>query len=129
MTNFEDLFSTFKFKTDKERSHFEDMFNNYLSDLPANFYRNQFDLAAQYPGTTYEEWAMFLQHQAFDSWKSKQISIIASTETDKALAGGLRDKESVNLLKVRQEVLTNENAENKPTIIVMPESLFFKDSD
>lgn len=122
---FNELFSTMKFSTAAEKTKYEDMFNYYVSELPENFYLNQFELSSKYSGTTYEDWTKFLQHQAFDSWKSKQVNLIASTETDKALAGGLRDKESVNLLKARTEII-NSDTEVKPTIIVMPESLFFK---
>lgn len=122
---FVELFSSMKFATPAEKTKFEDMFTFYVSELPANFYLNQFELASKYTGTSYEDWTKFLQHQAFDSWKSKQVNLIASTETDKALAGGLRDKESVNLLKARTEII-NSDTEVKPTVIVIPESLFFK---
>lgn len=128
MITFDTLFSTMKFTDANERKRMEIMFGAYVSDLPANFYRNQFDLAAQVSGTSYTDWVKFLKHPAFDSWKSEQIAIIASTETDKALAGGgIRDKEAVNLLKVRQDILKEENAVEKPTVIVVPESLFFKE--
>lgn len=125
---FKDLFGTMKFVDAIEQSEFENMFSFYVSELPENFYLNQFELASKYPGTSYEKWTRFLQHQAFDSWKSKQVNLIASTETDKALAGGLRDKESVNLLKARTEII-NTDTEVKPTIIVIPESLYFKGDD
>ena len=130
MTTFEKLFSTMKFTSDSERKKFKIMFEAYMSDIPANFYRKQFDLAVQVSGTTYEDWVKFLKHSAFNIWKSEQIAIIATTETDKALAGGdLKDKEAVNLLRVRQDVLNDEKSVEKPTIIVIPESLFFKDED
>lgn len=125
---FIELFGSMKFANDAEKDKFETMFSCYVSELPENFYLNQFELASKYTGTSYEEWTKFLQHQAFDSWKTKQVNLIASTETDKALAGGLRDKESVNLLKARTEII-NSDTEVKPTIIVMPESLFFKGED
>lgn len=124
---FNELFNTMKFVDLDEKLRFQSMFSCYISNLPENFYLNQFELASKYAGTTYEDWTKFLQHQAFDSWKTKQVNLIASTETNKALAGGLRDKESVNLLKARNEII-NADTEVKPTIIVMPESLFFKDS-
>ena len=128
MITFDTLFNTMKFTDAKERRRMEIMFAAYVGDLPANFYRNQFDLANQVSGTSYTDWVKFLKHPAFDSWKSEQIAIIASTETDKALAGGgIRDKEAVNLLKVRQDILKEENAVEKPTVIVVPESLFFKE--
>lgn len=125
---FEELFGSMKFETSYEKSEYETMFDNYISSLPENFYLNQFELASKYPGSSYESWTKFLQHRAFDSWKTKQVNLIASTETDKALAGGLRDKESVNLLKARTEII-NTDTEVKPTIIVIPESLFFKGGD
>lgn len=123
---FEELFSTMSFSDLVERAKFNDMFNYYISELPDNFYLNQFELASKYTGTKYEDWTRFLQHQPLSSWKTKQVNLIASTESDKALAGGLRDKESVNLLKARTEII-NTDTEVKPTIIVMPESLFFND--
>lgn len=123
--SFEELFATMKFVDATEKAKFKDMFSSYVSELPENFYLNQFDLANKYSGTTYEDWVRFLQHQAFANWKAKQVNLVASTETDKALAGGLRDKESVNLLKARTEII-NSDTEVKPTIIVMPESLFYK---
>lgn len=124
---FDDLFKTYPFKSDAERHTMEEMFAFYFDDLPANFYQNQFDLAKKYPGTAYELWAEFLQHHPFDSWKSKQISIIASATTDKALSGeGMKDKESLNLLRARTDILENENKDKKAVIIVMPESLYFK---
>ena len=125
---FKDLFDSMKFVNALEKDRFKVMFDYYVGELPTNFYLNQFELAAKYAGTTYEDWTRFLQHPAFDSWKSKQVNLIASTETDKALAGGLRDKESVNLLKARTEII-NSDTEIKPTVIVMPESLYFKGDD
>lgn len=125
---FEELFNSMKFEDSSEQLKFESMFNNYTSDLPANFYLNQFDLSNKYPGTNFEDWTRFLQHQPLDSWKSKQVNLIASTETNKALAGGLKDKDSVNLLKARSEIIDSDT-EVKPTIIVIPESLFFKKED
>lgn len=127
MTKFEELFKGKTFKDDAERDTYKQMFDFYVSDLPENFYANQFTLASKYDGTDYEAWADFLQYPAFDTWKSKQINIIANTETDKALAGGLKDRESVNLLKARQDVLDNDNKTIKPIVIVMPMDLFFKE--
>lgn len=125
---FVELFSSMKFKDASEKAKFNEMFSYYVSELPENFYLNQFELTSKYAGTSYEDWTKFLQHQPFESWKTKQVNLIASTETDKALAGGLRDKESVNLLKARTEII-NTDTEVKPTIIVMPESLYFKEGD
>ena len=125
---FNELFSSMKFANVAEKDKFEKMFSCYVGELPENFYLNQFELTSKYSGTTYEEWTKFLQHKPFEAWKTKQVNLIASTETDKALAGGLRDKESVNLLKARTEII-NTDTEVKPTIIVIPESLFFKGDD
>ena len=128
MITFENLFGTMKFVSEFEKNQMKLMFEFYISELPNNFYKNQFDLANDFPGTTYEQWVKMLKHPAFDTWKSEQIAIIASTETDKALAGGgLGDKEAVNLLKARRDILADENKIDKPTIIVLPESLFFKE--
>jgi hypothetical protein len=126
MVTFSELFSTMAFKSDAERRRFEDMFDYYMSDLPTNFYKNQFTLEKDAPGSSYEDWVRFLKHPAFDSWKASQVAVIASTQTDQALAGGdMRDKDALNLLKARQDILREENSGQKPTIIVLPESLFY----
>ena len=130
MDLFETLFSTMKFKNDFEKKKISLLFNEYMQNIPDNFYKNQFELSKEYVGSSYEDWVKILKHPAFDSWKAEQIAIIASTQTDKALAGGdLSDKEGINLLKVRQDVLKDEKKTEKPTIIVIPESLFFKDEE
>ena len=130
MDLFETLFSTMKFKNDFEKKKISLLFNEYMQNIPDNFYKNQFELSKEYVGSSYEDWVKILKHPAFDSWKAEQIAIIASTQTDKALAGGdLSDKEAINLLKVRQDVLKDEKKTEKPTIIVIPESLFFKDEE
>ena len=128
MITFESLFGTMKFVNSSERKKISILFEEYLKDLPDNFYLNQFDLAKKYEGSSYEEWVKILTYPAFDSWKAQQIALIAATSTDKALAGGddLGDKNALNLLKARQEVLRDEKKVEKPTIIVLPESLFFK---
>ena len=59
----------------------------------------------------------------------EQIAIIAETTTDKALAGMDKDASSLNLLKMRQDVLSSEKKTEKPTIIVIPEALFFKEEE
>lgn len=123
------LFGTFKFKNTADRIMLKDMFETYMSDIPKNFYRNHFELQAEYEDTTYEDWLRIITHPAFDSWKAKQIAIIASTTTDKALAGGSIDQNALSVLKMRQEVLNAEKKVEKPTIIVIPESLFFKDEE
>ena len=128
MITFENLFGTMKFVNSSERKKISILFEEYLKDLPDNFYLKQFDLAKKYEGSSYEEWVKILTYPAFDSWKAQQIALIAATSTDKALAGGddLGDKNALNLLKARQEVLRDEKKVEKPTIIVLPESLFFK---
>lgn len=128
MDLFEDLFSTMAFANDAERKKIKILFENYMDNIPDNFYKNQFELAKEYPGSTYNEWVKILKHPAFDTWKSEQIAIIATTQTDKALAGGdVLDKEALNLLKVRQDVLKEEKKVEKPTIIVIPNDLFFRE--
>ena len=124
---FNKLFATMDFKSSKERKKFEDMFNLYMSDLPQNFYENQFTLQNKYPETVYSDWVTILKHGTFVTWKQEQIAIIAETTTDKALAGMDKDATNLNLLKMRQDVLNAEKKVEKPTIIVIPESLFFKE--
>ena len=128
MITFENLFGTMKFANSSERKKLNILFDEYIKDLPTNFYLNQFDLAKKYEGSTYEDWVKILVYPAFDSWKAQQIALIAATSTDKALAGGedLGDKNALNLLKARQEVLKDEKKVEKPTIIVLPDSLYFK---
>ncbi len=84
---FEKLFGTMKFKDAMEKKIFVLMFNEYMANIPDNFYKNQFDLAKEIGGTTFEMWVKFLTHGPFTSWKAEQIAIIANTQTDKALAG------------------------------------------
>jgi hypothetical protein len=125
MVTFSDLFATMRFDDKTKEDEFRDMYASYMSGLPGNFYKNQFELADAY-GHDYEAWASFLTHPAFDSWKSEQVGIIAKAQTDKALGSGdVKDKDSLNLLKARREVLESENAGQKATIIVLPDSLFY----
>lgn len=128
---FDKLFSTMKFDNSSDRKRMKILFEEYMKGIPENFYKNQFELAKEYDGSTYEDWVRILKHPAFDTWKSEQIAIIATTSTDKALAGGsdVDDKGALNLLKMRQDVLNSEKKVEKPTIIVIPESLFFKKED
>lgn len=124
---FDELFGTMKFKNDAEKIKFQCLFDEYMQLLPDSLHKNQFELEKEIPGSTYEDWVVILTHPAFDTWKSKQIAIIATAATDRALANGdLEDKGALNLLKARQEVLNSEKKAEKPTIIVIPESLFFK---
>lgn len=131
MTTFEQLLGTMKFVDSAERKTFEMMLTDYMSDLPANFYLNQFDLASKYEYTDYANWVRMLKHPSFNTWKSEQIAIIATTSTDRALAGGsdLEDRDALNLLRARKDVLDAEQRVDKPTVIVVPESLFFTDDD
>lgn len=125
---FNKLFATMNFKNSTERKRFQDLFDSYMQDLPDNFYVDQFSLAKKYPGTHYEDWVRILKHPAFNTWKSEQIAIIATTATDKALAGGDEpSSEALNMLKLRQSVLSSEKKIEKPTIIVLPHSLFFEE--
>ena len=101
------------FQSSKERRKFEDLFNMYMSDLPQNFYENQFTLSVKYPGTSYEDWVRILKHGTFVTWKQEQIAIIAETSTDKALAGMDKDASTLNLLKMRQDVLSAEKKVEK----------------
>jgi hypothetical protein len=100
-----------------------------MSDIPDNFYLDQFSLSKKYPETLYTDWVRILRHPAFSTWKQEQIAIIATTATDKALAGGEENASSttLNLLKMRQDVLNSEKKIEKPTIIVLPDCLFFKE--
>ena len=122
------LIATYAFANAKDRRLLESLFEMYMSDIPNNFYENQFSLAAKYSGTSYIDWVRILKHPAFNSWKAEQIAIIATTSTDKALAGqGDDGREALNLLKMRQDVLNQEKKAEKPTIIVIPEDLFFRE--
>lgn len=123
---FDSMFATMDFTSSKERRRIEDMFNSYMSDLPQNLYENQFSLQTKYEGTSYQDWVRILKHPAFDTWKQQQIAIIATTSTDRALAGIDTNKDTLSLLKMRQEVLNSEKSVEKPTIIVLPEEVFFR---
>lgn len=125
---FDQLFATYDFANAKDRKKLESLFEMYMSDIPDNFYENQFSLAKKYTGTNYVDWVRILKHPAFGSWKAEQIAIIATTSTDKALAGqGDDGRDTLNLLKMRQDVLNQEKKTEKPTIIVIPEDLFFRE--
>jgi hypothetical protein len=125
---FDRLFATYDFTSAKDRKLIESLFHMYMSEIPENFYENQFSLAKKYPGTNYEDWVRILKHPAFGSWKAEQIAIIATTSTDKALAGqDDSGRDTLNLLKMRQDVLNQEKKTEKPTIIVIPEELFFRE--
>ena len=52
---FDRMFATMDFKNSKERKRIEELFDLYMSELPENFYENQFSLAKKYPGTSYED--------------------------------------------------------------------------
>lgn len=127
---FDKLFATMSFKNSTERKKFQGLFEMYMSDVPDNFYIDQFTLSKKYSGTNYEDWVRMLKHPAFNSWKSEQVALIATTATDKALAKGDDTSSSaLSLLKLRQDVLNSEKKIEKPTIIVLPHSLFFDGSE
>ena len=127
---FDKLFATMSFKNSTERKKFQGLFEMYMSDVPDNFYVDQFSLTKKYVGTNYEDWVRMLKHPAFNSWKAEQVALIATTATDKALAKGDDTSSSaLSLLKLRQDVLNSEKKIEKPTIIVLPHSLFFDGSE
>lgn len=125
---FEKIFSTFVFRDAIDKKRIEALFNDYMAKIPETFYKNQFDLSKEIGGS-YEDWYRILSHNAFASWKAEQIAIIAMTATDKALAGGedMSDKNALPLLRARQDILKDEKKVEKPTIIVLPDTLFFKE--
>lgn len=129
MTDFDTLFKTMKFKDKVEKKTIETLFNLYMSDIPDNFYLNQFQLKDKYTGSSYEDWVKVLTYPAFNSWKSEQIALIASTQTDKALAGGedMSNKDALSLLQARQKILEPKDKGNKQVVIVLPKELFFTD--
>ena len=51
MDLFETLFSTMKFKNDFEKKKISLLFNEYMQNIPDNFYKNQFELSKEYVGT------------------------------------------------------------------------------
>lgn len=125
---FNQLFSTFEFKDNIDKTKLEAMLKLYLSDLPENFYKTQFDLANDYPQTNYQDWVRFLQHPPLKNWVSQQLNVIVEANTNKALGkDDVKDKDAINILRMRKEVIETDNASQKPTIIVIPESLFMKD--
>ncbi len=125
---FNALFGTMKFLSTADKLSYEQMFVNYMNDLPANFYLNQFDLAKKYEGTDYEDWNKFLSHPAFSKWKSQQINTIAAVKVDEALSGNIgSDRTTVNVLQTRQQVLEEQKNETKPTMVVMPMDLFLSE--
>lgn len=127
---FNTLFKGMKFIDDLEKAKLETLFDAYMSNLPENFYKNQFDLAKEIGGE-YSDWVKILSFDTFKSWKAEQIAIIANTKTDEALAGGesLGNKDMLPLLKVRQDILKEEKASDKPPMVVLPESLFFNEDN
>ena len=129
MELFNKIFKSMVFKNEIDLNKIKALFEIYMSNLPDNFYKNQFELVKEYGGT-FEDWVRILTHQAFATWKNEQVAIIASVSTDKALAGGdLTNKDALPLLKARQEILTDEKNVEKPTIIVLPDCLFFKEDE
>ena len=127
---FDVLFKNMKFKDVYEEDKFRTLVEAYMAGIPANFYKNQFDLAKEIGGE-YTDWVRILSCDAFRTWKAEQIAIIASTKTDAALAGGmdLTNKDTLPLLKLRQDILADEKQSDKPPMVVLPESLFFNDNN
>lgn len=124
---FDTLFSTFEFKDNIEKTKMKAMLQLYLDNLPDNFYKTQFELAKDYPQTNYQDWVKFLQHPPLKQWVSQQLNVIVEANTNKALGkDDVRDKDAINILRMRKEVIETDNATQKPTIIVIPESLYMK---
>lgn len=127
---FNDVFQTMEFKNAIERKTFETLFDLYMSDLPANFYANQFELQKKYAGTKFEQWVKMLEHLPFKNWKDKQVSLIVEANTNKALGGDMDlDREALNVLKLKKDIVEQEGSAELPTIIVIPESLYMKGED
>jgi hypothetical protein len=127
---FNEVFSSMQFKNPIEQKVFENLFNMYMSDLPANFYANQFELQKKYTGTKFEQWVKMLEHLPFKNWKDKQVSLIVEANTNKALGGDMDlDREALNVLKLKKDIVADEGSAQLPTIIVIPESLYIKDED
>jgi len=127
---FDTLYANMRFQDESERDKFRILFNSYMENLPANFYKDQFTLAKEIGGD-YSDWVTLLSWDIFKAWKNEQISIIASVKTDEALAGNesLANKETLPLLKVRQDILKEEKTSDKPPMVILPESLFFSDEN
>lgn len=131
MIGFDDLFKGMRFKNEMERSKLVMFFNEYMTDIPANFYLDQFELQAKYPGSTYLEWLALLTHEPFNVWKATQINMIAQSKVDKALAGSddITDRETMATLKTRKEILDAAKEVAKDTFVVLPEALWLKGED
>lgn len=127
---FDTLFKGMKFKDVYEEDKFRTLVDAYMTGIPENFYKNQFELAKEIGGE-FQDWVKILSYDTFRTWKAEQIAIIASTKTDQALAGGdsLANKDMLPLLKVRQDILKEEKSSDKPPIVVLPESLFFDENN
>lgn len=127
---FDVLFKGMNFKDDTEKDKFRTLFDAYMNGIPENFYKNQFDLAKEIGGE-FTDWVKILSFDTFKAWKAEQIAIIANVKTDEALAGGesLGNKDMLPLLKVRQDILKEEKASDKPPMVVLPESLFFNEDN
>jgi len=127
---FETLYKNMQFKDEVERDKFKTLFEEYMADLPANFYKDQFTLAKEIGGE-FSDWVRLLSWDTFRAWKNEQIAIIASVKTDEALAGNdsLANKETLPLLKVRQDILKEEKNSDKPPMVILPECLFFSDDN
>lgn len=127
---FDTLYANMNFQDESEREKLNILFNGYMDNLPDNFYKDQFTLAKEIGGD-YSDWVTLLSWDTFRAWKNEQIAIIASVKTDEALAGNesLANKETLPLLKVRQDILREEKSSDKPPMVILPESLFFSDKN
>lgn len=125
---FEELFQTMEFKDTSERLKIKILFDEYMKGIPDNFYLNQFELQEKYTGTVYSDWYNILTHTPFKTFRDKQVSIIVETSTNKALGGQMDlDKDALNLLKMKKDIVQSESSSQKPIILVIPESLYFKE--
>jgi len=125
---FDQLFQTMEFVDSAEKLKIKILFEEYMKDIPANFYLNQFELQNKYIGSTYTDWYKILTHTPFKMFRDKQVSIIVETSTNRALGGDMSlDKDALNLLKMKKDIVEAESTSQKPIVIVIPESLYFKE--
>jgi hypothetical protein len=125
---FEELFQTMEFLDTSQKLKLKILFEEYMKGIPDNFYLNQFELQNKYIGSQYQDWYKLLTHTPFKTFRDKQVSIIVETNTNKALGGQMDlDKDALNLLKMKKDIVQAETGSQKPVIIVIPESLYFKE--
>jgi hypothetical protein len=125
---FDDLFQTMEFIDTPEKLKIKILFDEYMKGVPSNFYLNQFELQEKYIGSTYSDWYKILSHTPFKTFRDKQVALIVETSTNRALGGDINlDKDALNLLKMKKDIVTAETSNQKPVVIVVPESLYFKE--